>query len=337
MRLILTAIFILISSPSKCFSECWDCSSSMGVEVELKSGERIQGYIEWNNTQYDVFFSPDIMKSETYASLNEYVTKRGWWSDDRWKIGSDEAFNRWAELINFCASNGLAIPNQFRVGWKLYPRLLKVTFPREKYLGVKGEEKSFLTTEIKKIKRSQTLLLRVPTTGLDAVSLNEIKELNSKPKYQIEQEFGVGASVYAVYSDSAPIVGFIGSLINEGPEKIILDGNEIALPRFGDYDFKCPDTLGESLSVCEQVKVAWGKYYTEREEKETPCMNERNALAAKLKSEGEKDAYNNPVVKSKTQKCVKVLQEILEKYGFAPLSEDQMRRYGIVKFSYSWD
>lgn len=336
MRLLLVLILFGLM-PAKVFSECLACSTSMGVQVELKSGEKFKGYVKWNDASYENIFALAVGTSPVNILFKQYVDGRNWKSEDRWKIKSDETFDRWAELISYSRTIDLDVSNHVRREWILYPRLMKIKFPFEKYLGIKGEDRKFQFSEMKSIKRSSILPLRVDTTGLDSLSVNEIELLNTEPKHKIELEFPISARVYLLYSDVVPAFEIVKGVFLNGFEKIMLDGVEIVRPRFGENEFTCAEALGQLQAKCEDLKKEWAEYASKFNLQVQPCYNERNLLINKHRAAGSQKPYDQPDVNEKGKECARIRTELEKNSGFEKLSSDRLRELGVISFSYAWD
>lgn len=336
MRLLLVLILFGLM-PAKVFSECLACSTSMGVQVELKSGEKFKGYVKWNDASYENIFALAVGTSPVNILFKQYVDGRNWKSEDRWKIKSDENFDRWAELINYSRRIDLDASSHVRPEWGLYPRLMKIKFPFEKYLGVKGEEKKFSFSELKSIKRDGAFPLRVDTTGLDSVSVSEIEHLNTKPKHKIELEFQVSGRVYLLYSDTVPVFEIVKGLPLNGAEKVMLNGVEIVSASFGEYEYLCPEALGQLQAKCEDLRREWGAYTSEFNSRVKPCYSERNLLINKHRVAGSQKPYDQSDVNDKGKECEKISAELGKSSGFEKLSSDRLRELGVISFSYAWD
>ena len=180
--LFLVFLFFTVFSNFEIYADCMFCGVTHKVQIELKNGSKITGYIDWNSYALDPYLgdsSPDYIKE--YVKENDLIKNLA-------KIQDDDLFEHWAKLKT------LALQKEYE-GFGNNTSAYKVeTFRFYKKIheypwGLGVLEKDFLLLKNSDLARITPLKQDVRfglAGGIQVYTEKEIELLSKKPVYFIE-------------------------------------------------------------------------------------------------------------------------------------------------------
>lgn len=314
------------------FADCIACTVSYGVTIKLKSGRAERGYIPWNHFFPEQF--PEAYDFNSTQGGSALLTKAK-------TINSNDTFDYWLELVNYATQNNLPVKNpHYPRNITVYHRLVKIAYPRVRFVAIKGDVAEVKIDEIAKISIDRELPLHVDTTGIDALPEADVQLLSQKkPRFTVESEGSVGATVYAVYGEAVALAdvlehvaysagGDLGDvLVNQvrirgghngaGPAVPLAEASELGLLTVECQAFL--DKLGESTHAS--------------------CEAEQRAIQEQLNTMPLDDPKRSALFDRQHQLRVTCMtREPQERRKWKSLgSKEEIRRLGILVSSYSWD
>jgi hypothetical protein len=324
---------VLFFTANNSFADCIACTKSYGVKITLNNEKVKTGYITWNHFSYEGllgFFKRNNLENDK-AVLKNFVYGKTW-------ENNKELFAIWVKLVNYMKLKNKAFPEWYKE-IMLYGKLEKIQYPFKRYVGVEGSTETVLWSEVKKIEIESSLSINEDSTGMDILSVKDIIMLQNPPNYYISDDTGMGSTSYLVYSDKVPVEEVLLRVFSNPNGGIYFNKIEISDFAFGGFSVACSDKLGKYQENCLKFSKILQKYSDEKTEKYSQCMYEYDKTIFKLKKNTTdyKSPYNAPKSRKKYEECRKILNSIKNKYGLKESSREELRKLGIITFSYAWD
>lgn len=263
---------------AEAYAECRSCSESYGVDIRLKTGEKMSGYIAWY---------PDV------APISVLVGK-----------------------LNLFAVNNVPLPYEIEIHKKLtfYKAFNKITFPVKTYLPTKEDTAEIPFTQLAQISSNPKLNLRIVTTGMRPVLFKDFASLNKTPIYIISMDFNGAWKEYslAISSSARPI-----DVINQKGKyykSIVFFGELLGSHDFKTSSLECVSRKPEDLKVCADAKREWAQLEVESREIKDICKKTHDVYAALSKTANPSVVENSAEYKKARKECSDIGLKYMNKY-----------------------
>ncbi len=316
MRTILTlvALFVFVT-PAQ--SECLACWSLEEVQIKLRSGEKLSGYLPWND---------------------------GWVFINRERFG----------LVEAITSKDPAVRSELsKLNLHMYPELLELTF--EPFVGKRIAIKQPIRIDCDQI--ASIMISSGPHTGYSGAGLIELVDAAGaltllkahRPRYTIEPSAELGDSYYAVYGESVTPRALLWHVarMEQGPNEPRIKVN--GAPLFGGQTagpfHSVDDVLSGVLSEHEirqfrEFPDEFHSYIRKRDYASAPCRNERDALSKRWRSLAKDDPSYSQVqseFRAILAKCNQIERAVLDQYPPSLGDKAKLSSLGIIQLSFAWD
>lgn len=250
-------------------------------------------------------------------------------------------FDHWLGLINYICDRKLA-PQESKSALtiRFFQGLAHIQYPMDRYVGIKGRVEDVPLSSIVRIEEDAAMPLRVDTTGMDVLSEADIRLLSEvRPRFTVEVEGSVSASVYAVYGERvtltevlehalSPFGGDVGDILVNRVR--IRGGHSGAGPSVP------VDKAPEIMEFKHEIEAFLSKM---RESDFVACQSEQAALRQMVEGMPRDDPGRKSFVDRQQELRVRCGdQPSRERVKWRSLGDDdKLRRLGVLKFSYAWD
>lgn len=340
-NVIIAVLGLLVFISGGAHAECMACASARGVHFALKDGSSVDGYIAWNEFDFDEI----IQSTTTSATVNAYLAGKGWSS--RRPADVDDCFSRWIELANKVLSNGGFDSPYFR-DRLVYKKLLEIRYPASKFVGIEGDVVKLSWEDVSSIAANPNLKLAVDMTGIDVLPRADADRLASeKPRFTVEQGFDVGSTVYAVYGETVTVSQILSHIIRNSS---VNDLGDISIDETPIIARKDGPQLSGSLAMKEQrtphEEEALGvinkleQYRRELKATLDPCEKEVADLRGGAISMVNAAAIKSPQTEraaAMSKICRKKELAIQDRYWTSLGTKEEMRKLGVLVFTNGWD
>lgn len=308
---------------------------SFGVTVNQVDGQSITGYIQWNNFALEPF-----ARDPQFANFMK---------DGNWRQESDQdvLFAQWVELFNKSIKSGLGSDGIKQLS--VYKKLIRIKHPIERHIAIAEDVVVIPRDKIASIATNPDLKIRTDTTGLSAIPEHDAKLLESKPpRYAIEADLDMGATLYAVYGQSTSPNALLWHIMRRlyvyGQPSLKVNGTSIFRPS-APGAYQGPNDVTADISDDERQQFAefpneYARFVKEKDDALRPCEAESEPIRRRLRTINKNDpSYAN--VKSDWTAahahCTAIEKRVLDKYSRDLGDDAQLSKLGIIRFSYSWD
>lgn len=260
------------------YAECRSCSESYGVDIRLKTGEKMSGYIAWY---------PEI------APISVLVEK-----------------------LNLFANENRPLPSEIGIHKSLtfYTAFNRVAYPVKTYLPKKEDVLEIPFERVAQLKENPKYSLRINTTGMRPVPSEDIVKLEITPIYVISTVLNGAWREYslAISSSARPI-----DIINhEGKyiKSIVFFGELLGRHDFQTSTFDCVSSKPENLRVCADAKREWKQLELESGEIKNICGKKDEVYERFRKSADPSGVWKSDEYKKAEMDCFQVEEKFLKKY-----------------------
>lgn len=260
------------------YAECRDCSESYGVDIRLKTGEKMSGYIAWY---------PAI------APISVLVEK-----------------------LNLLATENRALPSEIAIYKSLtfYKAFNKVTYPVKTYLPKKEDVLEIPFENVSRVMENPKYSLKINTTGMRPVPAEDIAKLNATPIYIISTVLNGAWREYslAISSNARPIdvINHEGKYI----KSIVFFGELLGRHDFQTSTLDCVSSKPEDLVVCSDAKREWKQLELESGEIRTICDKKNEVYERFRKSADPAGVWKSDEYKKAEMDCFQIEEKYLKKY-----------------------
>lgn len=221
------ALIALMASTSH--ADCAACTKSYGVRIPLKSGATEEGYLAWNNFYFEELIAGYGLQQNAAASG---LLKNWYTLQDR------EAFTRWVEVVNFVVRRKIPLQVQYQEQvFTLYRDLAHIKYPLKRYVVVESNVVKIPISSIIELVASEKHRLNIDTTGIPVLSQEDVSLLKEKkPRFWVEEEGSVGATVWVVYGKNIHLSDVLEHLMSiPSSEHGSISVNGVRIKGEGDY------------------------------------------------------------------------------------------------------
>lgn len=254
----MTLAAILCIAATNSLADCPACTTSRKVQIQLKSGGTKTGYLAWNTFAFEDLIEGYGLRQQPAAKA---ILKD--WDG----LEPEAGFSRWVEAVNLVARNSIPIQSSdYKLEFTLYRKLVQIEHPRRFLAVEEGDVLRIRIPEVAGISLSAKHQAALDTTGIPVLSRGDIALLKKEPRFWIEQEGSVGATITVVYGKDislTDVLEHIMSVSGDARGSVSVNGVRI----MGRGDFAPPDRgkflagLGEPLrSECEAFLRKEGSY-----------------------------------------------------------------------------
>jgi len=306
MNLKTAVIIIFLSLFSRnANSSCMGCLETYGMNVTLKDGSSISGYVPWNNGNYPT--------GKWIEDINNWLSQKGVTREEMHTDHDLRLYKQWEEIKK----------------------------PIHKYLAVSEEVVSVPWNNIQRLELAPDLPLRADVSNLAVLPMADIHELQNNIAYYFSEELESGPSVFYVgISSSIAPMNLLRHFFKEKGTALSFNGEALDIDRydFGRFALNCVGKLSKYPKACAKFRSDWEKYQDEMDQV-TFCRKEYSILFDSLRSTTDyRSISETPKVKEKNAECLGLEDNARQKYGFQPIrKKEELRKLGVIVFGSGTD
>lgn len=257
---------------------CRMCSESYGVDIELKSGKKMSGYIAWY---------PEI------APLSFYIEK-----------------------LNLLASTNTPLPYNVAIFKNLdfYKAFSKITYPAKMYVPTKEDTLEIPIQQVAQIKENTKFALKINTTHMKPVLARYIPELNKTPIYIVSNDFYAAWRQYFIAVSSSARPSYVIDYASNYIKSLVYLGELLGMYHFETSRFDCISDKKEDIEVCNAAKLEWMQLETDSREVKECYKKQEGVLELIRKTTDYSSAMMSPEYRKAEMDCFQIEDKFTTKY-----------------------